>query len=819
MGNLTTTVADRLRVLWLKPAARFLRSSPWLTAGAIVVLGLGFGLSALGLALLWTFSSPRSPGLRSLGFAILAQATSSGGSMPVAWETVERVRQQIPETFRVAAYSRQLSTTLERNEDHQPLKVAAVSRGFFEGLTEPLLAGRDFTRAEEDSTGYPVVILSARLAAEIFGSPGAALGHFVRLSGTAFEVIGIAPARFEGLFRQPCDAWVPAGRVLGLGGFRGLEGAWRSAPFFYIVVGSDQMGTDALVEALAPPGAQAAPGGPLLHVSPGLTAEPVRDALVCHWLRLALLLVLVFTAMIALNYALLLLARMPRQADETRLKLALDGLPEHLLGELLGGPAITVACALLVAAVSSGLLLQWLEHRLPGDALLLRASRPSLMVALGVLAPPALAGTLLLALLPAVHLLRDPGQLQLGYGSTVRRQVVRWLEMAVTVQMALCICTWILAGTVAAAVQALHRVPLGYDADQLAVAEVGVRPNAPFNTGRELFPATAVVRNLLESLAALPGVESAAFADAAPFGSRPPVITIERSDAPGPIRSAAVIEVAPGVFQTLGTHLLRGRDFLWSETGSDAVIVSKALAQELWGDADAVGRTIRLSRYYAAIGRTLSWVGRVVGVAEDVRLFGATESPEPTVYLPRRSSTYGFFLLVRGSSTGQAVATTVGERVHALLAPFMEISDVYQVAECARASLQGERERAGLALAVALLMALVAYTSLYALAAHYVHTRRRELAIRVSLGAPPEAIAWLVLERVLRAGLLAIGLTLPAWPWLARLTREPWLGHSFWSIGRAVGIAVACVLLALPITLGPLRVALRLAPAEELRME
>jgi len=446
--------------------------------------------------------------------------------------------------------------------------------------------------------------------------------------------------------------------------------------------------------------------------------------------------------------------------------------------------------------------LQWLEHRLPGDALLLRASRPSLMVALGVLAPPALAGTLLLALLPAVHLLRDPGQLQLGYGSTVRRQVVRWLEMAVTVQMALCICTWILAGTVAAAVQALHRVPLGYDADQLAVAEVEVRPNAPFNTGRELFPATAVVRNLLESLAALPGVESAAFADAAPFGSRPPVITIERSDAPGPIRSAAVIEVAPGVFQTLGTHLLRGRDFLWSETGSDAVIVSKALAQELWGDADAVGRTVRLSRYYAAIGRTPSWVGRVVGVAEDVRLFGATESPEPTVYLPRRSSTYGFFLLVRGSSTGQAVATTVGERVHALLAPFMEISDVYQVAERARASLQGERERAGLALA-----------------AHYVHTRRRELAIRVSLGAPPEAIAWLVLERVLRAGLLAIGPTLPAWPWLARLTREPWLGHSFWSIGRAVGIAVACVLLALPITLGPLRVALRLAPAEELRME
>jgi len=52
VGNLTTTVADRLRVQWLKPAARFLRSSPWLTAGAIVVLGLGFGLSALGLALL-----------------------------------------------------------------------------------------------------------------------------------------------------------------------------------------------------------------------------------------------------------------------------------------------------------------------------------------------------------------------------------------------------------------------------------------------------------------------------------------------------------------------------------------------------------------------------------------------------------------------------------------------------------------------------------------------------------------------------------------------------------------------------------------------
>ncbi len=147
VAKFTATLADRLLALLVKPGARFLRSSPILSTSAIAVLGLGFGLSALSLALLWAFSSPRWPGLRPLGLATIAETTSSGGSMPVSWGTFERVRQQIPATMLVAAYSRQLTATLERNEDRRPVHFAAVSRGFFEGLTEPLLAGRDFTAA------------------------------------------------------------------------------------------------------------------------------------------------------------------------------------------------------------------------------------------------------------------------------------------------------------------------------------------------------------------------------------------------------------------------------------------------------------------------------------------------------------------------------------------------------------------------------------------------------------------------------------------------------------------------------------------------
>jgi len=820
VAKFTATLADRLLALLVKPGARFLRSSPILSTSAIAVLGLGFGLSALSLALLWAFSSPRSPGLRPLGLATIAETTSSGGSMPVSWGTFERVRQQIPATMLVAAYSRQLTATLERNEDRRPVHFAAVSRGFFEGLTEPLLAGRDFTAAEETGAGFPAAILSARLATDLFGSPGAAIGNFVHLSGTTFEIVGVAPAGFGGLFGQPSDVWVPAGRMLSVSSMSALESAWKQAPFFYLAVGSAHLATDELVEELVPLTAQLTSGGQVLQVAPGLTSDPLRDARIRQWLRLALLLVLIFTAIIALNYALLLLARAPRLADEVRLKLALGGLPEHLLGEVLAGPAVTVACGLLVAAVSGGLLLRWLEQRLPGDALLLRASRSSLLSALGLLSPAAFALTLLPALLPAAYLLRDPGQLQLGYGSTVRRQVARGLEMAVSVQMALCICVWILAGNVIAAVQALYRVPLGYDAGRLIVAQVDVPPNTRFPIGPELFPSTAVLHNLLDTVAALPGVEAAAFATAAPFGDRPPVVTVQRIDESGTSHTAAAVEVAPGFFQTLGTGVLSGRDFLWSEIGSDAVIVSRQLAEELWGDQDAVGHTLRLSEYFSAIGRTTTWTGHVVGVVEDVRLFGATVSPEPTVYLPHRSSTFGFFLIVRGSGLAAAlVEATVRDRVQALLPSFMEAGPVYRVEQRAAEALQGERERAGLALAGSLLMALVAYTGLYALASHYVHTRRRELAIRVSLGAPPEAIVRLVLQRVLRPGLVAIALTLPVWPWLARLTREQWLGHSVWSTGRAIGIALACVLLALPITLGPLRAALRLAPAEELRME
>jgi putative ABC transport system permease protein len=816
--------------LLLREARRFFRRSPLLGLSAIAVLGLGMGTSGLGLTLLLAFSSPSYPGMRTMGYATIAEETEGGGAMRISWQRFDEVRRTSGDSTRLAAYSKPIHTTLQLNGGSRPLAVAAVSSGFFSAFTSPLSTGRDFTPEEEGEAGRHVAILNSSLALSLFGSPGAALNQFLQIDWLPYQVVGVSPPDFEGVFGDSVQVWVPASSVIPLllpAPSPGLAEAdvWKQIASFYGVAASDRSSSIGLVTQMSSSPAFREGNGARLHVSQGLTSDPVRDARLRKWLRLGLLLAVVFMIVSGLNYSLLLLARAPRFAEEVRLKRALGATTARLMADLVAGPAAVVAGSLVAACLlwSSGLIVvSGISESYGG---LVRGSRHAGLLALDVQVVAACALTLIIAWVPALALLRESGAPRLGYTSTGGRRMDLLLQIPVTLQVSFCVGTWVLAGMIVTAVLFLMAQPLGYDPGHLTV--FSIRPltgtvNFRVDTTHS-FPEASAIGNLLERVRALPGVRAASFASGAPFDQQAGALGLQRTDGDSvATRTATEMIVSADYFRTIGARILRGRDFSRELAGgAQEVVINETLASELWPDESPLNRSVRLADSGVSGIPSHYFSATVVGVVENMRLSSLTESPEPTVFLSL--SGFSFFditpsLLVSGSADLHSVERVAGGEV-AQQMPGLGVLEAYSVANRVRASLGREKSRAYFALGGALAMALVAYIGLYAALAYYVASRRRELAVRICLGASPRAMRGIVLARAVRSGTLGAVVSLPLWPVLAQLSSSDYLGRVSWSTERAAFISLACVLVSAFVSLVPAIAASRISASEMLKAE
>jgi predicted permease len=815
----------------LREARRYLLSSPLLSLSAVAVLALGISACALALALLLAFSSLTYPGMRQMGYATIAEETEGGGFVPVTWKRFGELSSP-GQNVRFAAYSSPINTTAKIDGRNRALKVAVVSSGFFSVFTPRLSAGRDFSWVEEDQPGTHVAILSYSLAAGLFKSPENALGKFVKIDELPYEVVGVAPAEFHGMFGDSVEAWMPANCVIPLilktpaGGLT-EPNAWKGMAAFYGVSVSDRNSPAELVANLNRSLPLHAIGEAPLQASQGLTTDPVRDAKLRKWLRLGLLLALLFTIVSGLNYSLLLLARTPRYAAEVRLKKALGAGSARLMMELMIGPAAMVGAGLVTACLFwvGGLILVSRVSEFYRQ--LVRGSWQVVFLAFGVQVPLACVLTLVIALIPAFSLLRDDGGPQLGHTITAARRTGVFLQMLVTIQIAFCIGTWVLAGMVVSSVTSLMRKNLGYDPSHLTVVSMGPADGGmmAFTAGtHDTFPPLSAIESLIEQVAAMPGVRSVSFADSVPFGSAMGTLEVQRMDsASATPRTAAYASGSPGYFRTMGSRLLRGRDFSWNDLAvseKDAVIevvINESLARELWPNGNPLGRSVRLIHPEFAGMSSFSSAAMVVGVVEDMHFSGFAESPGPTVFSSLVGAGYVTpYLVVNGSESIRSVREVASRQV-ATLMPGLGVLDTYSVSDRARASLWQEKERAYFALAGAFVMAVLAFIGLYGALSYYVGTRRRELAVRICFGASPWAIRKMILGRAAWCAVSAVMLSVPAWPMLARLSSSEYLGRVSWSIGHAVLISLACVSVSVFLSLVPAAAAARVSPAEVLK--
>ena len=624
---------------------------------------------------------------------------------------------------------------------------ARVDNTFLRVLGVTVAEGRDFT-PEDDVRGAPLVaLISHALWRTRYGADPAAVGRTLSLDSTnapvqRVPIVGVLPPDFE-MPIGTADILLPMR-------MRPLD---MNQPFMSFLSAFARLKRDVTTERAA---LMLAPQlmDVLQFISPAGRAtwsaraswrvRPLRDRRVGDAARVAWLLigaVAVFLLIACVNVANLMLARVAERQREFairaavgagKVRLARLALAESLLLALAaGGIGLLLAFALLNTFVAIA------PSRLPGIA------QASIDLRVFVVAVVLIALTgVVIGLWPAVSVFRAAGWTALrstGTSSPGARPRVRFA--LVTTQIAL---TLALLGSSALLLRSLWNVvavPLGFEAGRVMTLSVGL------SATRYPTPAhrSAYFEELLARAAATPGTVAAALSDApAPLGAtmadassevegRSPAGEVEHV----PIR---VRQVTPGYFDTFRIRMTRGRAFAAADrNGEPVAVLTESAKRILFGGGAALGQRIRFV--------TRSPWYRVVGVAEDVRNGGdITADPAPEVYMiaPRDGWRANGHLALRTTAT-PADAEAFVRQIAADLDPLLPVTVERLDAQITRLTAQ-PRFTAWLLSAFGALALLLAAAGLYSVASYLVTQRRRDIGVRIAIGASPREVARQVVE-------------------------------------------------------------------------
>jgi putative ABC transport system permease protein len=564
-------------------------------------------------------------------------------------------------------------------------------------------------------------------------------------------------------------------------------------------------------------------GGPpprMVAFDSEVRVTPLRDRLVGK-VRPALFLLAGAVGLVLLiacaNVAHLLLARAAARRRELAVRAALGAsqgrLVRHLLAESTVLALVGGAAGLLVAAWGARLLAALAPGELAGSLLpqvAVRLDAPVLLFTLGLVLGTSLLFGLGPALAAARVDLREPFQ------AIARGRHRRSRGLLVAGEVAMATILLVGAGLLVRSFARLRAVDPGFRPERVLTMALDLSSSRGYQV-----PAaqTAFMSELAQRVAALPGVRSVAFGDSLPLTRVRRMLrglTVENRPPHDPREEpeVTVTAVSPGYFRTLGIGVRRGRGLEAQDdaTAPPVAVVSHTLARSFWGDADPVGKRIRIGPMDPR------WL-TVVGEAADVRREDLATAPKAELYLPylQRPSPFGFLALrTRGDPAAQTAA--VRRAVCSLDAqlPVFDISTLEQrLAESVAA------RRFGLLLlgAFAALALALAAVGLGGVVACAVVERTREIGVRMALGARRGNVLSLIVGEALLmagAGILA---GIPA-----ALALSRFLGSSLYGIGAAdplTYLAIPLVLLAASLLAAylPARRAMRVDPMVALRQE
>jgi putative ABC transport system permease protein len=797
----------------LRQAWRGLRGSPGFTAAAVATLAIGVGGTAA------IFAIANGVLFRDLPFAradrLVSIATVKrdppGRPPTVSLEELDDWRHDT-KTFASLAGWRDWGMVRHVDGRTEPAYSVIVTPDLFQVLPVQPVIGRLF-RADEDRPGANrVILLTNEYWRERFGSDPRVLGRLLRLErGPAadYEVIGVLPPAFTA---TPSFEDVKVVALSSIDPDAGTGRDRRNRQVFGRLRDGATIGeARAELSTLAAGLAQTYPAtntGWTVSVQPLIDREvgPIGDALRSFFAAVGFVFLIACANIASLQLARALTRRREfsiRQAiGDSRVGLVRSLLVESVLVALAAGVAgLLVAAWLVKAVVAAGPALPraaGIRFDAPvfGFSLLISAAAGLLL---------GLPATLLATRVDLSRALKEEA------GQVANAPAARARMLFVAAQVALTLM--LLGGAVVATatlVTQLTRRP-GFEPAGLATIFIAP-PQQKYVTGEQV---AALYTRIVEEARGVSGVEAASAVSATPLsgeGAEPVEFTVLDSGATaGPTLTADYFNAADGHFTTLQTPLLRGRDFLPTDTrASDAVaIVNETFQRRYLAGLEPIGARVRLARSGDVIV--------VVGVAGDVLRDLQDGAATPEIYWPySQRPRWATTLLIRAANPGAAAAAVI-ERVHRVDGDVRVGSPRLMTDRVAR-STRGTRFMVlmfGLFAGVALLLSVI---GVYGLVSYSFAQRTREIGIRVSLGASPRRILALVASTgfaavVAGSAIGALGLFVLARPLAAVLPQlgplRPLYVGAAWLLLVAVGCA-ACYL--------PARRAASLDPARAMRI-
>lgn len=751
---------------WLQDAGyavRLLKQRPVFAATAALSLGIGIGANTTIFSIASALLLRPLPGLAEPGRLVDIGRTQGGsGFDSTSYPNYLDLRSRTTTLEGVFAHRIEPEPmSLTGNGEAERVYGSVVSANYFSVLgTRPHL-GRVLQDSDDAvEGGSPVVVISRELWERRFGADPGTVGRDVRLNGSVFTVVGVAPAGFQGTTILRSDVWIPMA-MLAQAVPRMSTSLFKSRRAVWLFLGARLKAGVSLAQANAE---VASIGASLEREFPDdnrgksftvLRAAPVpgQVPVIAGFMGILMALVGLVLLIACVNVAGMMLARAAARRREIAVRLAIGAGRLRLVRQLLTETAVLFAagCALglLISRGLTALLLSVVPALPVPISLEIATDWRVIAFATGI----SLLAAVLSGLVPALQASRAdlvPALKSEDRGASGAPSRLR--SMFVVGQIALSLVLIVAAGLFLRALQRAAAIDPGFtdasvDVVSLDLSMAGYGPA----TG------PAFMRALIQRTAMLPGVESVSAANDLPLdGGRMSAggITVPGVEPPAGRTShrADWNVVEPGYFRTLEMPLAAGRDFSEADTATSlrVAIVNESFARRFWPGRTAVGQQFTVAGN-ARVDRPIT----IVGVVRDAKVVSLGSRAEPFVYVPYTQLYMAQMSLLVKTRDGRSAVPEIRALVRTMNAD-LPLNQTLPLSSVTALGLIPQRLAAAVAGSLAIVVLLLAAIGIYGVTSYAVTSRTREIGIRIALGADRGRVVRLVVRQAFTLAALGI---------------------------------------------------------------